>query len=147
MIELRDISIRKATEEELSALIALDHVAEGDGDRRKSIEAAIRSHRTWTVRTSESIVGYGIISHDFFSRTFIELIYIAEAERSKGHGPKLIQFLESQTRTSDLFTSTNESNVHMQHVLEKLGYERSGVIHNLDPGDPEIVYIKRNLPT
>lgn len=33
----------------------------------------------------------------------------------------------------------------MQHILEKLGYERSGVIHNLDPGDPEIVYVKRSV--
>jgi hypothetical protein len=30
----------------------------------------------------------------------------------------------------------------MQRVLENLSYERSGVIYNLDPGDPELVYFK-----
>ncbi|WP_396150494.1 GNAT family N-acetyltransferase [Acaryochloris sp. CCMEE 5410] len=73
----------------------------------------------------------------------MDLIYIAEPLRSSGYGPKLLTFLEGQSQSNDLFTSTNTSNSHMQHVLEKLGYERSGVIHNLDPGDPEIVYVKR----
>lgn len=79
----------------------------------------------------------------FFGRSFIDLVIIAQPLRSSGYGPKLLAFLESQSQSTDLFTSTNESNAHMQHVLEKLGYVRSGVIHNLDPGDPEIVYVKR----
>jgi RimJ/RimL family protein N-acetyltransferase len=44
--------------------------------------------------------------------------------------------------TDRVFTSTNESNAHMRHVLEKLGYERSGIVHDLDPGDPELIYSK-----
>lgn len=39
-----------------------------------------------------------------------------------------------------MFTSTNQSNLKMQSLLAKLGYEPSGVIHNLDEGDPELVY-------
>jgi len=31
----------------------------------------------------------------------------------------------------------------MQSLLAKLEYVLSGVIHNLDEGDPEIVYFKR----
>ena len=57
----------------------------------------------------------------------------------------MIAFLENRSQSDDLFTSTNESNSHMQHVLGKLGYERSGIIHNLDPGDPEIVYVKQSV--
>jgi hypothetical protein len=30
----------------------------------------------------------------------------------------------------------------MQALFAKLGYELSGVIYNLDEGDPELVYIK-----
>jgi hypothetical protein len=30
----------------------------------------------------------------------------------------------------------------MQSLLAKLGYQLSGVIHELDPGDPELVYVK-----
>ncbi len=33
--------------------------------------------------------------------------------------------------------------LRMQSLLAKLEYELSGVIHNLDEGDPEIVYFKR----
>ena len=31
----------------------------------------------------------------------------------------------------------------MQALLEKAGFESSGVIHNLDVGDPELVYVKQ----
>jgi hypothetical protein len=31
----------------------------------------------------------------------------------------------------------------MQNLCEKLGFARSGIIENLDVGDPEIVYFKR----
>ena len=82
------------------------------------------------------------MSHEFFSRSFLELVYIDPRYRGHGLGPMLIRSAESHSRSADLFTSTNESNTHMQHVLEALGYQRSGVIHNLDPGDPEIVYFK-----
>lgn len=92
-------------------------------------------------------MGYGVMSHDFFGRSFLELVYIDEAHRSLGYGPELISFLEAHSKSNDLFTSTNKSNSHMQHVLEKLGYEESGVIHNLDPGDPEIVYVKKSVHT
>jgi ribosomal protein S18 acetylase RimI-like enzyme len=86
-----------------------------------------------------------VVTHGFFGRSFLELIYIAESQRSCGNGPALITFLEAQSKSRDVFTSTNQSNTHMQHVLEKLGYEQSGIIHNLDPGDPEIVYVKRSV--
>ena len=51
--------------------------------------------------------------------------------------------MESLCRTPKLFTSTNLSNLPMQSLLAKLEYQLSGVIHNLDEGDPEIVYFKR----
>ena len=49
----------------------------------------------------------------------------------------------SLCRTPKLFTSINLSNLGMQSLLAKSGYELSGVIHNLDEGDPELVYLKR----
>lgn len=46
--------------------------------------------------------------------------------------------------TAKLFTSTNESNVAMQRLCDRLGYVRSGFIENLDERDPEVVYFKVN---
>jgi hypothetical protein len=35
----------------------------------------------------------------------------------------------------------------MKSLLTQLGFDQSGVIHNLDPGDPEIVFFKRTTTT
>jgi hypothetical protein len=52
-------------------------------------------------------------------------------------------YIEHHCQTPKIFTSTNRSNGHMQGLLKKLGYEPSGVIENLDEGDPEFVYMTR----
>jgi ribosomal protein S18 acetylase RimI-like enzyme len=142
---MRDHLIRQAVADDISTLSDLDQIARSSSDRGDFIRNAVKNSRAWVVEISGSIIGYGVISHGFFGRSFIDLIYITEQLRSSGYGPKLVAFIEGQSQSSDLFTSTNESNSHMQHVLEKLGYERSGVIHNLDPGDPEVVYVKRSV--
>jgi hypothetical protein len=54
----------------------------------------------------------------------------------------LIEHTEARCRTPKLFTSTNLSNLRMQTLLTRLGYQLSGVIHNLDEGAPELVYYR-----
>lgn len=39
--------------------------------------------------------------------------------------------------------SAVESDIETLCSLAKSGYELTGVIHNLDEGDPELVYFKR----
>ena len=50
---------------------------------------------------------------------------------------------EETCPSDDLFTSTNQSNIPAQRLFEKLGYTKTGIIENLDEGDPEIFYFKR----
>ena len=140
-------AIRQGEESDISSLNRLDHEARIEPEREELIRDAVLGGRCWILEVGKNILGYGVISHGFYGRSFLDLIYIDESHRSKGYGPQLISFLERYSKSKDLFTSTNESNFHMQHVLEKLGYEQSGVIHNLDPGDPEIVYVKRSVCT
>jgi ribosomal protein S18 acetylase RimI-like enzyme len=140
----RDL-IRQAVLSDAARLYALDHAARGDADRRSWIDRAIREARSWVIERHDVVLGYGIMSHEFFGRSFVDLIYVDEHFRGQGLGPKLIRALEQQSKSTSLFTSTNQSNLHMQHVLEGLGYEPSGIIHNLDPGDPELVYVKHGL--
>jgi GNAT superfamily N-acetyltransferase len=71
------------------------------------------------------------------------MVYIHFDYRRSGAGAALVKYLESHCQTPKIFTSTNLSNLPMQSLLAKLGYTLSGVIHNLDEGDPEIVYFKR----
>jgi len=125
-----DIGIRLTLERDLPMLNELDHVARGGSARRSFIKDATCARCAWTIEVSSEIADYEIMARQFF-------------DRSSGYSPKLISFLENQSKSGDLFTSTSESNSHMQDVLERLGCERSGIIHNLDAGDPEIVYVKK----
>jgi len=134
--------IRPATAVDLPALHALDRVAQSEPERRAFINRSVGEGRAWVIELAGQVCGYSVIGHDFFGRSFLEMVYVAADRRGQGLGLQLMRFLETQSRSVDLFTSTNESNRHMQYVLEKLSYERSGVIHNLDAGDPEIVYVK-----
>ena len=144
---MKQCSIRQAVRSDTPKLHGLDSVAQHDEKRTLMIDRAIREERCWVIEQSNVVVGYGIISHEFFGRSFLDLVYIDEQKRGIGIGPKLIRTLEQQSKSGSLFTSTNQSNKHMQHVLEGLGYEPSGIIHNLDPGDPEIVYVKHGVRT
>ena len=128
---------------DFESLCCLDHSCNSDQARRKSIRNAISENRVWVLRDTDQIIGYGSIYHEFFDRSFMAMVYIGVEYRNRGFGVQLIEFLETQCRSKELFTSTNESNAHMRHVLAKLGYRESGIIENLDPGDPEIIYVKQ----
>lgn len=78
----------------------------------------------------------------FFDHDFLELIYVDAAHRQQGVGRALVGAVERARRTYKLFTSTNKSNAAMRAMLARLSYEPSGVIRNLDPGDPELVFVK-----
>jgi hypothetical protein len=41
-----------------------------------------------------------------------------------------------------LFVTTNTSNAPMRALLAREGYLASGTIDNIDPGDPELVFVK-----
>ena len=89
------------------------------------------------------VVGYAVLSHTFYGNGFVEMLYVHPDRRRRGAGAALLLHVESLCRTPKLFTSTNLSNLPMQSLLNRAGYAVSGVIHNLDEGDPEVVYFKR----
>lgn len=70
------------------------------------------------------------------------MLYIHPEYRHQGAGEMLMQHIEPLCQTTKLFASTNLSNQPMQSLFAKLGYKLSGVIHDLDEGDPELVYVK-----
>lgn len=133
---------RLGVADDLPILYALDRIARREPTRRLMLKKAAVSESLWVAEGDEGVVGYGIVTHDFFGRTFIDLIYIEEEQRGKGIGPFLIGVLENQARTERIFTSTNQSNRHMQHLLTKSGYAVSGIINDLDHDDPELIYSK-----
>ena len=86
------------------------------------------------------VIAVGVLEYTFFEHGFISLVIVDSEERRTGVGEMLLRYLISICRTPKVFSSTNRSNVPMQALFGKVGFERSGIIHNLDPGDPELIY-------
>ena len=86
------------------------------------------------------VKGYVGLDYSFYGNGFVSHLLVREDARRQGIGEALLRHAMATCRTEKLFTSTNLSNRPMQALLRKLGFELTGVIHNLDPGDPELVY-------
>lgn len=89
-----------------------------------------------------AVVGYVILEYTFFELGFVTLLYIHPEYRRSGIGTLLMQHAEDICSTEKLFTSTNLSNHPMQNLLASRQYKLSGIIHDLDEGDPELFYVK-----
>jgi len=137
------LSIRLAVETDIEALCSLDLIANQESDRREFIRREVASGNCFVAVMDGTVVGYGVLNYTFYHNGLIDMLYIHSGHRRCGAGAALLKHLESLCKTPKLFTSTNLSNLPMQSLLAKAGYVLSGVIHNLDEGDPEIVYFKR----
>jgi ribosomal protein S18 acetylase RimI-like enzyme len=137
------ILIRPAVGTDIEALCSLDLIARQGSERREFIRREVASGNCYVAVISETVIGYGVLNYTFYGNGYIDMLYIDSGHRRCGAGAELLKHMESLCRTPKLFTSTNLSNLPMQSLLAKLDYVLSGVIHNLDEGDPEIVYFKR----
>ena len=127
---------------DLKAIVGFDHVAQQERERVEFIEKILQTATCLVAVRGDAVLGYGALDYSFYGNGFISILYVAEIARRRGIGSALVKALEAKCKTQKLFTSTNQSNGPMQALLEQLGYEPSGIIHNLDPGDPELVYIR-----
>ena len=137
------ILIRPAAESDVEVLYSLDLIARCEKDRREFIRRAVVSGACFVAVTEKEVIGYGVLNYNFYGNAHIDLLYVHSGHRRCGAGEALVRHIESLCQTPKLFTSTNLSNLPMQGLLVKLGYVVSGMIQNLDEGDPEIVYFKR----
>lgn len=94
-------------------------------------------------RSGGQIVGCAVYGREFFGRLFLSRLLVAAPCRRRGVATQLVRRVEAEVREGIVFTSTNMSNAPARSLLTRLGYLESGVIFNLDPGDPELVLAKR----
>ena len=134
-------SIRKAVLEDVGALSDCDREF-GFGSRKQFVERAIRRGGGYILEQEGTVIGVAALEYTFFEHGFISLLYVSAAERRTGAGEMLLQYLVSICQTPKLFSSTNQSNHPMQALFAKAGFSPSGMIHNLDLNDPEIVSYK-----
>jgi len=137
------ISIRPAGPDDIEILCTFDQIAQRENERRDFIHREVMAGHCLVAVLDEKVIGYGVLNYNFYSFGLIDMLYVHSGYRRSGAGIALLRHLESLCQTAKLFTSTNLSNLPMQSLLSKLDYVLSGVIHNLDEDDPEIIYFKR----
>ncbi|HEX8181545.1 MAG TPA: GNAT family N-acetyltransferase [Pyrinomonadaceae bacterium] len=136
--------IRPASEPDVAAICRFDEVATtDDGARREFITQSVAAGHCHVLVADGQIVAYGVLEYSFYTCGFIALLYVAAHARRRAYATMLLRHMEALCRTPKLFTSTNLSNLPMQALLAQLGYALSGVVHNLDERDPELIYFKR----
>lgn len=131
------IAVRPARSSDATAIRGIDH----DPSRESEIRQAAEQPRYIVAEVDGIVVGFAVGGR-LFGFDFLELLVVPAAHRRRGVGSALVRGWEATADTPKLFTSTNDSNTPMQRLCEGLGYARSGVIQNLDEGDPEIIYFK-----
>jgi GNAT superfamily N-acetyltransferase len=137
------IAIRPAVADDAPALVAADPFAQTSAERRTQISHWVDSGQCFVAEREGDIVGYCVLTREFFHSFFIELVMVGEGERRAGIGTAMIQYLIGMVPPGEkLWTSTNASNAPMRTLLEKLGFVRSGAIEHLDEGDPELVFVR-----
>jgi len=138
------INLRRANNEDIQPICSFDQIAiNNEENRRDFIAKSIESGVCFVAEIDGKVVGYTVFDYTFYSNGMIDMLYIYPEHRRQGIGTKLVKHVELICKTEKLFTSTNQSNLPMQRLLNKLGYVASGFIDNLDEDDPEIVYFKR----
>jgi ribosomal protein S18 acetylase RimI-like enzyme len=136
------MQIREADCADRNEIVSLDQVARVEPERIRFIERVLSSRSCLVTTDRGQVTGYGVLEYTFYGQGFISMLCVSAAFRRHGMGRALIQALEARCTTPKIFTSTNQSNRPMQGLLATLGYCPSGVILNLDPGDPELVYVR-----
>jgi ribosomal protein S18 acetylase RimI-like enzyme len=137
------MTIRLATVLDYEAVAAAEPAAQRDPARQTLLRSHIEGGRCWVAADQDRVVGFLVLEYTFYGNGFVSLLMVREDARRRGVGRALLRHAMSICATAKLFTSTNESNKPMRSLLRAQGFEASGVIHNLDEGDPELVFFQR----
>lgn len=142
------ISFRLAAQADLEQIIARQTLRESPYPGPDLIRRWVRSKCFWVAMTESKftgpevgrLVGWMSLEYTFFEEGFVGTLWVEDDFRRQGIGTSLVRKGREICKTERLWTSTNESNKPMQRLLEAVGWEHSGTIRHLDPGDPEMIY-------
>ncbi|WP_058308211.1 GNAT family N-acetyltransferase [Gracilibacillus massiliensis] len=135
-------TVDRAKIDDLDKIVDIDTEVIGNSNRRDYIEHSIERGHCIIVKNNYDIVGFLIYDTNFFECAFITMVIISPSNRRNGCASLLIEYMVSSSPTTKVFSSTNRSNISMQRVFEMNGFIQSGIVENLDEGDPEIIYFK-----
>jgi GNAT superfamily N-acetyltransferase len=137
------VAIRPAEQGDIASLVAADSFAQSNAGRRIEIAYWVENGQCFLAERDQRVVGYAVLTRNFFHSFFIELLMVQESVRRTGVGRALIEHVVALVPGGEkLWTSTNTSNTPMRRLLEGVGFIESGRIDNLDEDDPELVFVR-----
>jgi ribosomal protein S18 acetylase RimI-like enzyme len=134
--------IRRGTQADAPVLKDLDTIVPIDPARAECIDHWLRDDPVLVAEVEGRVVGYGVFDHGFFRQSNVAMLMIHEDYRGQKLGEHILRKLEQLGDTPKFFVTTNQSNHRMQRLLSRMGYRPGGYIHELDQGDPELVFVK-----
>ena len=141
---MTDVIYRQAEADDEPQILRLQEErrhTESDYPQEHLLKRWIQAGELWIAADADRIVGWFALEHTFYEDGFVHALWVAPSHRRLGIGSQLMRRARELCRTERLWTSTNLSNHPMQELLRNLGWKLSGVLHYLDPDDPEIVYV------
>ena len=136
-------TIRRGQAADAPALKDLDTVVPLDPRRAHSIDRWLEQDVVFVAEVDGKVVGYGVVNHAFFHQGNVDMLMLHPDHRGQQIGQQLLEALEETCVTAKLFVTTNLSNHRMQRLLACQGFAACGFIDELDPGDPELVFVKK----
>jgi GNAT superfamily N-acetyltransferase len=136
-------TVRRGQAADAQALRALDTIVPVDSRRADSIDRWLQQDVVFVAEVDGKVVGYGVFNHAFFHQGNVDMLMLHPDHRGQRIGERLLQAIEEVCDTAKLFVTTNVSNHRMQQLLSRRGFVACGFIDELDPGDPELVYVKK----
>lgn len=129
---------------DLEDIAVFDPAFHQDSRRRRFLRRAVEEKNLWVMFDEVgTIMAYGVFDHTFYQRGFVHMIHVHPEYRRQGIAFELMEHFEMLCDTDKIFTSARQSNLAAAALYEKLGYRKSGILHDLAAEeDPEIVYVK-----
>jgi len=122
-------NVTKASIDDLDSIVHIDIDVIGNDSRRNYIKHSIDEGRCVIVKEDNSISGFLTYDTNFFDCTFLSLIIVSPTKRRRGYASSLLSYMLS----------------HSPKVFNANGFIRSGIVENLDEGDPEIIFYTKKL--
>ena len=138
------LAVRLAAPDDAQAAIALDPVAAVSNHRAGWLRAAFAGEHGRVAHLAlldGEPAGFAVVGA-FFSNPFLDLIVTGQAFRRRGVASALLGEIEATHAARKLFVSTNASNTVMRDLLSARGYLPAGQVDHLDPGDPELFFVR-----
>jgi GNAT superfamily N-acetyltransferase len=136
-------NLRLGVPADAQALKSVDSGVPMDSARGAFIEQWLYEDTVVVAELDGRVVGYGVYNQGFFHQSHVEMLMVHPDYRGKRIGEQLLEALEEMCDTPKLFVTTNLSNHRMQTLLLRKGYAACSHIDELDPGDPELVFVKK----